>query len=193
MRKGSSILHNYTEEIKNLYLNSMMPLQKIADRYNVSRESITNFAKRNGWYGLRKDSPKAIYSVDAGYFDDIDSNKKAYWLGFIAADGNIRQDYLCLSIELAISDREHLVKFQQDINTNAPIKDSFRKYSSSYIRINNKQICLALSKYGIIPNKSLSFVIHKELLPSCFIRDFIRGYFDGDGSIYQDARGQWGN
>ena len=192
MRKCSSILDNYTEEIKELYLNSTLSLQKIAERYNVSRESITNFAKRNNWYGLRKDASKAIYSVNVNYFDNIDSANKAYWLGFIAADGNIRQDYLRLSIELSITDKEHLFKFQHDIDTNAPIKDSTREHSSSYIRINNKHICLALSKYGIVPNKSLSLMIKTEFLPHQFIRDFIRGYFDGDGSIYQDVRGQWG-
>ena len=89
MKKGTSILNNYTDELKELYLNSDLPLEKIGEIYNVSRETVTNFAKRQGWYGLRQDAPRATYQLNQEYFDVIDSEDKAYWLGFIAADGNI--------------------------------------------------------------------------------------------------------
>lgn len=192
MKKGTSILNNYTDELKELYLNSDLPLEKIGEIYNVSRETVTNFAKRQGWYGLRQDAPRATYQLNQEYFDVIDSEDKAYWLGFIAADGNIRKDFLRLSIELARCDKNHLVKFRDSLNSNAPIKDMDRENPSSYIRINNKHLCLALANYGIVPNKSLTFTVKLDLIPQIYLKDFIRGYFDGDGSIYQDRRGSWG-
>ena len=70
MKKGTSILNNYTDELKELYLNSDLPLEKIGEIYNVSRETVTNFAKRQGWYGLRQDAPRATYQLNQEYLSN---------------------------------------------------------------------------------------------------------------------------
>lgn len=40
-----------------------------------------------------------------------------------------------------------------------------------------------LSKHGCVPNKSL-ILKFPTTLPNELVNDFIRGYFDGDGSVY---------
>lgn len=54
-----------------------------------------------------------MYHYNKEYFKQIDTPEKAYWLGFIAADGNVRKDLLKLRIELNIRDYHHLEKFRE--------------------------------------------------------------------------------
>lgn len=119
------------------------------------------------------------------FFKVIDSEEKAYWLGFIAADGNVSADYSKCTIELKRSDKEHLKKFNRNFNNYYKVADyAHNEYLSSRIMISSKQCCLDLVQYGIIPNKSLTLNVKTELIPENLIRHYIRGYFDGDGSIY---------
>lgn len=44
-------------------------------------------------------------------FDEINSSEKAYWLGFIIADGYLNEDKNMLRIKLGSIDKHHLEKF----------------------------------------------------------------------------------
>lgn len=125
-----------------------------------------------------------MYKYNKQFFNEIDTEQKAYWAGFIAADGNIRKDFLKMRIELNIQDYKHLEKFRDSIEGNNPIKESVRyKNHSCYIDVNCKEMCLNLNRLGITPNKSLTLQIDLNLIPQDLRRHFIRGYFDGDGSL----------
>lgn len=132
-----------------------------------------------------------MYHYNTKYFEQINTPDKAYWLGFIAADGNIRKDFLRLRIELNIKDYSHLEKFRQNIEGDMPIKDNNRLNNHScYIDVNCKKMMIDLLKYGITPNKSLTLNIQWCLIPEELHKYVIRGYFDGDGSFnLYDARG----
>ena len=58
-----------------------------------------------------------MYKYNKKYFEVIDTEEKAYWLGFIAADGNVRKDFLKMRIELNIKDKNHLEKFKKSLDT----------------------------------------------------------------------------
>lgn len=125
-----------------------------------------------------------MYKYDKNFFEVIDTEEKAYWLGFIAADGNIRKDFHKLRIELNIRDKKHLEKFRSAIQGNMPIREWIRtKNHSCYIEINSVKICKDLFQYGITPNKSLSLKINFKKIPRELQHHLIRGYFDGDGSL----------
>lgn len=130
-----------------------------------------------------------MYKYNKQFFNNIDTEEKAYWAGFIAADGNIRKDFLKMRIELNIQDYSHLEKFRKSIEGNNPIKESIRPNNHScYIDVNCKEFCLALNNLGITPKKSLTLKINFNLIPKELRRHFIRGYFDGDGSINKYQR-----
>ena len=130
-----------------------------------------------------------MYKYDKQFFNKIDNEEKSYWAGFLAADGNIRKDFLKMRIELNIKDYSHLEKFKKSINGNNPIKESIRPNNHScYIDVNCKEFCLALNELGITPKKSLSLKINFDLIPKELRNHFIRGYFDGDGSINKYQR-----
>ena len=192
MNKGNFLLEDRKEEVKELYLNSSLSLTKIGEYLGVSRQTVTNFVKKEGWYieGLKS---KAIrkYALNEFFFSKIESEKQAYWLGFIAADGNIRQDGLCLTIELARRNREHLAKFLLDIGSEGHIFDCKHPNSlSSMVKINSQKVCNDLQSYGIIPHKTGNLHFTFERIPAVYMKDFIRGYFDGNGSIYYTK--SWG-
>jgi DNA-binding transcriptional regulator WhiA len=132
------------------------------------------------------------YSLHEEIFNSCDSPEKAYWIGFLMADGSIvNQDnrYRRLGLLLAQKDKEHLEKFCSFLNWNGPIQKRIintfgKQYSEVKVQVSSKQLVNDLIQYGIIPRKTGQEQIKN--IPFRFLRDFIRGYFDGDGSIMRD-------
>lgn len=127
------------------------------------------------------------YDCDSKYFNDIDTEEKAYWLGFIYADGTItfNGSYNQLSIALKSEDKGHLQKFAKSMNSNNPVLDyTNSQFNKDYSKIvlRNEEICQDLINLGAVKNKSLVLKFPKTLKTN-LIRHFIRGYFDGDGCI----------
>ena len=123
----------------------------------------------------------AIYKIDYHYFDNIDCEHKAYWLGFLLADGFVNGKILsfCLKHE----DRYMIENLKNDLNSEHPIK--INKDGNPFITITCKHICNKLISYGFNNRKSWNLDIEKvvENIPKNLENHFIRGMFDGDGSI----------
>ena len=125
------------------------------------------------------------YSHNEDYFEVIDTEPKAYWLGFMAADGCVRNcshSKWIFSINQAVKDVHHIQKFKEAIEATNPIYYQNKTNSAVRLRINSKKTCLDLIDKGIVPNKSLILEPPKNVLQN-LIRHWIRGYFDGDGCI----------
>lgn len=63
-----------------------------------------------------------MYKYNRNFFESINTESQAYWAGFIAADGNVRKDFLKMRIELNIKDKNHLFKLREDIQGDMPHK-----------------------------------------------------------------------
>lgn len=118
-------------------------------------------------------------------FEVIDTEEKAYWLGFLYADGYVNEKNVCL--ELAIKDYEHLIKFKSFMKTNATINKKIIKlkdktFINYRIHISSKKIVNDLIRHGCVQKKS-NILTFPTMLPQELICHFIRGYFDGDGSV----------
>ena len=126
------------------------------------------------------------------YFEVIDTPEKAYWLGFIAADGClskttpdvIRPNRLYLNV--TEGDKEHLQKFKDTIQHDGKfiVQSQEKSYSPTplyYLHCNSVKMCADLMKHGIYPRKTGSS--HLPNIDSHLMRHYIRGYFDGDGCI----------
>jgi intein/homing endonuclease len=121
--------------------------------------------------------------MDESVFEKIDSPEKAYWLGFISADGCIDLSVSAkLVISLKIDDVKHLEKFRTFLSANNPIKQ-FPNYKSprAIIQVCRKKIVDDLARHGVGPRKSKT-IEFPDIDPK-FFPDFIRGYFDGDGCL----------
>ena len=120
------------------------------------------------------------YSV----FKKIDTEEKAYWLGFLYADGyvNIEKG---IELTLAEYDYDHLVKFRKFMGDES-IDISYKNSANAYrVCIHSKEIASDLVNLGCIQAKSLILQFpSEEQVPNHLINHFMRGYFDGDGCVY---------
>lgn len=167
------------EEICNRYLSGERK-NVLAKEFNICTRTVWKITNKRNLTSRRR-----RYIYDDHFFREIDTEEKAYWLGFIAADGSItRKDRL--QICLAIVDFEHLEKFRNSLGSNLPIKKSTVKsvYSeeckTARISINSLSIVQGLKRFGIVPRKGLT--VPWPNLPNEMLRHYLRGYFDGDGS-----------
>ncbi len=117
------------------------------------------------------------YHINENYFNKIDSEEKAYWLGFIYAEGNVYKN--TLSIELGISDKDHLIKFAESVGKFSI--DGKKDGRSCRVRFNSKKLISDLERHGIHPNKSRTLIFPK--IDKHLQKHFIRGFLDGDGWI----------
>jgi hypothetical protein len=126
--------------------------------------------------------------VDDSYFSVLD-NTRCYWAGFLAADGYVAIDRPRLRLNLALKDRDHLDKFVGALNYEGKI----RTYTICLNEKKHEYVCLQISsyyivtdlreKFNIVNNKSLILSPPTDLREIAFIKSFIAGYIDGDGSI----------
>ena len=149
----------------------------LSKEYKVSHKTISNIIDRNGRERLKGNQK---YSVNEDYFKLIDCEEKAYWLGFMYADGYIIEKNNSLYAGILIKDKEHLENFKVCIESNNPIKNATTPNSYT-INISNKKFCENLIIQGCVPRKT--FLIKFPDLRNDLKRHFIRGFFDGDGSI----------
>jgi hypothetical protein len=116
----------------------------------------------------------------------------AYWAGFILADGSVVKtaDGVRLSIELQSRDRHHLDTFCNHVGIDSiAIKDRWRmpnelvksSRKSSYICLTHHNLLEHLLVWGVRPNKTYEPI--KPQVDASVLRDFLRGWFDGDGNF----------
>lgn len=115
------------------------------------------------------------------HFEKIDNEEKAYWLGFLYADGYVSKNENKIELGLAEKGFAHIEKFKNFIGNNNKI--SYRTRTKSYRYSFRSTKCKEdLINKGCVPNKSLILKFPNESqVPNNLIRHFIRGYFDGDG------------
>lgn len=169
----------------NEYLSSTeLNLKDICKKYGIHSYTFKKFLEKNN-VKIRK----RIYEFDESFFFNIDDEDKAYWFGFIAADGYISKSNKQLAFNQSSVDDCHLMKFAKIFNSTTKIVDVFDKrtkkaYVKSRFVLSSKKICSDLIDKGIFNKKSLTMTDEcANYVPESLLNHFIRGYFDGDGCI----------
>ena len=181
---------------KYLELNSAEKIGKIA---GVPAKTITWWRKK---LGIPKADPSQAarkYTITKDYFRKIDSATKAYWLGFLMADGCVYTKYnkksytKVLILGLASKDEDHIKKMLTAMKANYPIRHGESKapngkyYNNASVFITCTEMCEDLEKHGVNGKKTFEASIPPDLNKS-YIRHFIRGFFDGDGTLLRCNR-----
>lgn len=126
------------------------------------------------------------YSINKNLMDNIDTEEKAYWLGFFYADAYNNEKLGRMVIELQERDKEHLYKcakfFGQPREPFIQNKNG-GKYIAYRLELNSKHLTKSLAGVGCHQTKSFN-IIWPEWLDKNLVRHFLRGYFDGDGCLY---------
>lgn len=175
-------------ELKIVKALGTKPVTHIAQDFNMSKPTVYRIAR-----DYKVNTTYTAHKLNRAYFDNIQTEHQAYWLGFIMADGTICKpgkthiDNCRLQINLSAKDIELLELFKKDIeafdtkiSTYVP-KNTYSTNPMCKIVLNSKQLCLGLKQYGVGSNKA-----GRECIPNIsqnLIPHLIRGYFDGDGSI----------
>ena len=123
------------------------------------------------------------FNVDDNYFSTENSNM-AYLLGFLASDGTVDKKNNRIKIGLSSIDKKFLMEIKEELKYEGDILDYITSngFSVSELTFTSQQIKNDLARYNIVPNKTFTFKFPKNLNKKYWI-DFIRGYFDGDGSV----------
>lgn len=173
---------NYSQdeqtEIIRLYVDEGLSTIKIAKLFNTNARMI--HTRLNQW-GV--DTSPVRYSMNHNFFNVIDTERKAFWLNFIATDGNVGQRTGAnrISISLQLRDINHLQKFLDDIESDHVIRKREHK-NHALIEVYSSQMATDLAKYGVVPRKSLILKPYYDIDPA-LARHYWRAAIDGDGCL----------
>lgn len=160
-----------------------------ADACGIPRKLVTYYINTRN---LKVTNKARRSFINDNYFDIIDTENKAYLLGFILADGSLSEKEKRICINNSIDDLEVIELIQKEIS---PLTKIYHKFSQQGVKIRKEQIQIRfnshhmyntlVNKYNIKPRKTYDseFQFNFENIPSNLIHHFIRGYFDGDGSV----------
>lgn len=195
----------YTKErigkIISLY-NNKKTMEEIAKIVKTKPETISNILKENNieirnstsYRSTEELATNRKYTYNVDFFQEINNKYKAYWLGFLYADGNVylqkgKSGFKSGTVEVTLKreDEYHLYNFNTDIGGNLLIEQRVitlndKKYEASRLSISSKKMSMDLINHGCIPNKSLKLKF-PNTVPENLLNHFIRGYIDGDGNI----------
>lgn len=114
-------------------------------------------------------------------FENIDTKEKAYWLGFLYADGNVNTKHNRIGFHLAYKDVVLLERFCDFVGGDRSKIVSYNNNETVFYYISSSDMKNDLAKHNLLPNKT-----YKKEFP--IIEDyelflaFFLGVFDGDGS-----------
>ena len=184
------------QEVIELYKSES--IKTIAEKLNTYSSKISLILKKHGI--KPKTKFKGWKKVNDTFFDVIDSEEKAYILGFFVADGCIRMEKdkkgnfthsrLCFSN--SIDDEDIINIIHETICPENKIiklhntKDGANRKPQLILQWTSKHMKNTLvEKYKILPKKTydLNFEIPLNTIPENLFRHFVRGYVDGDGDF----------
>lgn len=177
-----------SNELYESYCKGEIKFKELINILKTNRFLLEKLFKENGFLH-RQEVLKQTTKHD--FFDKIDSEIKAYLLGFYFADGCITNNNY-LSISLTENDKEIVELFQKEIGPyykithtkpNKNKKTGFISKPMCSININSKQIFDKLTEYGIGVKKTQNSNFNFDIIPKELMSHFIRGYFDGDGVV----------
>lgn len=126
------------------------------------------------------------YTLNENYFEKIDNQEKAYFLGFMYADGNVTEAQAHCNLTLQKKDKKILERFKTLLNYTGPLHQINRNKAWRLIICSSK-IKKDLINKGCMPNKTFKIEFPLWLREDLKVH-FIRGFNDGDGSIFISKR-----
>lgn len=170
--------NNKKNIIETFYDRKELSFKEISDLLGF----ISRVLKENNINTKRKNR----YILNENYFNHIDTQDKAYILGLLYADGFVGDEHYN-NVVLGMKDKDIIEKIAKCIDYSGEIKKGnkggFKNSTYSYIiNFSSKIMTNDLRRYGLYPNKSLTMK-YFPLIPKELERHFIRGYFDGDGTV----------
>ena len=184
-------------DLRKLYLEEKKSLEDIARLYGASRVAVWKYCKaeklvRRNRSEARLEAqkrgkvPQNFIEINEDFFSEW-SPKMAYVLGLLLTDGCLsRPKGYSYRISLCLNDKDLLHKVTKAMGSAHPVALSRHQKGLYSFIFGREKLAKDLIKLGMKPRKSLDLKFPK--VPKQYLRDFIRGVFDGDGSVYYAKR-----
>lgn len=153
----------------------------ISKKLNLSVSFVSSTILRAGYISPPKGEDLRKHPVLHSYFESIDTEDKAYFLGFLYADGYNNESKGIIQINLQARDRDVLDKLSFIVQPTKNLYYIPKKEQYSMV-ICSKKMSQDLAKWGCVQRKTFGLQF-PTFLKEDLIRHFIRGYFDGDGCV----------
>lgn len=180
--------NSFEQELIELY-RSGKGVYFLQNKYHITKEKVKAILKENNIHIRNRHEAIVAGNKNRNLLDNheyfqIESKNMAWLLGFIAADGSIEKDRNVIKISLSSVDREILEKIRKEISLQSTVKDYIDNagFAKSKLQWSSEQHKKDLASYCIIPQKTFKLKPPKKLSNE-FIIDYLRGFWDGDGSI----------
>lgn len=183
MSTGIRISSSLENDICKKYQEYPISLNEMSKIFGLCTLTISRILKK---YDIKLYSKQDFFEkqLKSDYFEKIDCDKKAYFLGLLITDGCIytkgTHSRLCLALQYG--DKYIVEELKSELKSNRKLTMDKRNNKAVSLQVSSDKICKDLAKYSIIPNKSLATVFPKNI-PSEYLGAFYRGLLDGDGSI----------
>lgn len=182
MMHNIASLHAEGKSLREIERLTGIPRKRVS--YELKQAGVEIKPRSKGTTGIRN------YPMWEEAFEMIDTEEKAYWLGFLMADGDVNDRTYSIELSLQIRDIGHIEKMKAFLRTGVPVKERLiaGKHKAGRIQVCSKKLVQDLMRYGCVPRKSLKLEFPE--LPAELIPHFMRGYMDGDGTLYKRPDGQ---
>lgn len=172
------------------------PMDVLGERYSVSRASIARLLAKHEVVLRSQSEARRQYALDETYFDDINLPDRAYYLGFLWADGCNKTYDNTVQIILSRKDEDMLVNFRAAMKSEGIIRHYVQRTVTGKLCeysdycIYSQRVSKRLEELGMVRAKTYAadLGLPKGLRPE-MLRHFVRGLIDGDGCIWLSKRG----
>lgn len=174
------------EQLYELYVTEGKSTASIGKELGVSTNSVVRMLdkykipRRNKIESIRLYRSQTL-SFNIDFFKN-DSPEKFYVIGLLASDGCVSGNF----VKLTSKDRELVEYLKIIIECTNDVREepkmvNGRAQTYYHLYFSSPELVEILHHYGITERKSLTFS-HKNI-PKKYLCDFVRGIFDGDGSL----------
>jgi intein/homing endonuclease len=170
------------------YYNAGHSIKETASYFEIGYREMLHYLIYFGHYiPRRKNRFVENLCENPRFFSEIDTKDKAYFLGLLMSDGYILTSLYNKEVGIALQSEDRYIL--DKLNNYVSPRKALSKYKNSYKwKVVSTEMYEDLKQYGITENKSHSEYTYPKI-PKEFDRDFIRGYFDGNGCITIKATG----
>ncbi len=196
-QRGRETRAKYTQEILKRYSDGEST-DAIGRSIGATGGLVKTIVRENGGHIKTIAEWKRKHALNERFFQTIDTEEKAYFLGFMYADGSVNPVKKTVCLSQAEPDADMLLKLKAACSSAAPVRiyrrshgdASENRHATAMLNLHSSSMVEDLISHGCVPNKTFKTRFPFDSVPTPLRRHFIRGYFDGDGSIPLGARGK---
>ena len=166
--------------------NNGMSLSILRKRYEIDFKTLHKYLSDANIKARSLSESNRVYLIDETFLDIIDTEEKAYFMGFMYADGYNKESCGRVALNIHRKDIAILQRFLSILKSNHPIKTN-KTTGTVFFEIGSNKLSKRLAELGCMQAKTFKLEF-PDWVDESLVKHFIRGYVDGDGCIYHKGK-----